>query len=32
MFNVGGGGFSGPKYFLATYPNATVDVVEIDPG
>lgn len=28
---VGGGGFSGPKYFLATYPNVTVDVVEIDP-
>jgi spermidine synthase len=28
---VGGGGFSGPKYFLATYPNITVDVVEIDP-
>ena len=29
---VGGGGFSGPKYFLATYPNVTVDVVEIDPS
>ena len=28
---VGGGGFSGPKYFLKTYPNVTVDVVEIDP-
>jgi spermidine synthase len=28
---VGGGGFSGPKYFLKTYPNITVDVVEIDP-
>ncbi|MBI3022605.1 MAG: fused MFS/spermidine synthase, partial [Thaumarchaeota archaeon] len=27
---VGGGGFSGPKNFLATYPNAIVDVVEID--
>lgn len=26
-----GGGFSGPKYFLATYPNVIVDVVEIDP-
>jgi spermidine synthase len=28
---VGGGGFSGPKYFLKTYPNVAVDVVEIDP-
>lgn len=28
---VGGGGFSGPKYFLKTYPNITVDVAEIDP-
>jgi spermidine synthase len=28
---VGGGGFSGPKYFLKNYPNVTVDVVEIDP-
>jgi spermidine synthase len=28
---VGGGGFSGPKRFLQEYPNATVDVVEIDP-
>jgi spermidine synthase len=29
---VGGGGFSGPKYFLKTYPNlSSVDVVEIDP-
>jgi spermidine synthase len=28
---IGGGGFSGPKYFLSTYPNVTVDVVEIDP-
>ena len=28
---VGGGGFSGPKYFLKTYPDVTVDVVEIDP-
>jgi spermidine synthase len=29
---VGGGGFSGPKYFLKNYPDVTVDVVEIDPG
>lgn len=29
---IGGGGFSGPKQFLAAYPNATVDVVEIDPA
>ena len=28
---VGGGGFSGPKYFLKTYPDVTVDVTEIDP-
>ncbi len=28
---VGGGGFSGPKSFLSTYPNVKVDVVEIDP-
>lgn len=28
---VGGGGFSGPKNFLATYPDMLVDVVEIDP-
>ncbi|MFY9299622.1 MAG: fused MFS/spermidine synthase [Candidatus Nitrosotenuis sp.] len=28
---VGGGGFSGPKNFLANYPNAEIDVVEIDP-
>jgi len=28
---IGGGGFSGPKNFLATYPNILVDVVEIDP-
>lgn len=28
---VGGGGFSGPKSFLAAYPNVRVDVVEIDP-
>ncbi|MEM0481857.1 MAG: fused MFS/spermidine synthase [Nitrososphaerota archaeon] len=28
---IGGGGFSGPKYFLSKYPNVTVEVVEIDP-
>jgi spermidine synthase len=28
---IGGGGFSGPKYFLQNYPNISVDVVEIDP-
>ena len=28
---IGGGGFSGPKYFLDKYPNLSVDVVEIDP-
>jgi len=28
---VGGGGFTGPKRFLAEYPNVTVDVVELDP-
>jgi spermidine synthase len=28
---VGGGGFSGPKFFLATYPHVHVDVAEIDP-
>lgn len=28
---VGGGGFSGPKHFLAAYPDVRVDVVEIDP-
>ncbi len=27
---VGGGGFSGQKYFLATYPQIHVDVTEID--
>lgn len=27
---IGGGGFSGPKRFLADYPNVNVDVVEID--
>lgn len=29
---IGGGGFSGPKYFLQNYPNLSVDVVEIDPA
>jgi spermidine synthase len=28
---IGGGGFSGPKYFLQNYPDIFVDVVEIDP-
>lgn len=28
---IGGGGFSGPKYFLQNYPDVIVDVVEIDP-
>jgi spermidine synthase len=28
---VGGGGFSGPKFFLNTHPDVAVDVVEIDP-
>jgi spermidine synthase len=28
---IGGGGFSGPKYFLQNYPHVIVDVVEIDP-
>ena len=28
---VGGGGFSGPRRFVAEYPNVTVDVVELDP-
>jgi len=28
---IGGGGFSGPKNFLSTYPDAKIDVVEIDP-
>lgn len=28
---LGGGGYSFPKYLLANYPRATVDVVEIDP-
>ena len=29
---VGGGGFTGPKNFLALYPDTKVDVIEIDPG
>jgi spermidine synthase len=29
---VGGGGFSGPKRYLSEYPDATVDVVELDPA
>jgi len=29
---LGGGGFSFPKYALAHYPDARVDVVELDPG
>jgi len=28
---IGGGGFSGPKFFLAAYPHVHVDVAEIDP-
>ncbi|MBT3817586.1 MAG: fused MFS/spermidine synthase [Candidatus Magasanikbacteria bacterium] len=28
---LGGAGYSYPKYFLRTYPEATMDVVEIDP-
>ncbi|MEM2225448.1 MAG: fused MFS/spermidine synthase [Candidatus Caldarchaeum sp.] len=28
---IGGGGFSGPKYFLKNYPDVIVDVVELDP-
>jgi len=28
---IGGGGFSGPKNFLSTYPDILIDVVEIDP-
>jgi spermidine synthase len=28
---VGGGGFSGPKFFLSTYPHVHVDVAEVDP-
>ncbi|GBC69612.1 Polyamine aminopropyltransferase [archaeon HR01] len=28
---VGGGGFSGPKYFLEKFPTVYVDVVELDP-
>ena len=29
---IGGGGFSGPKRFLDEYPDAQVDVVELDPA
>jgi spermidine synthase len=28
---VGGGGFSGPKFFLSTYPHVHIDVAEVDP-
>lgn len=28
---IGGAGYSYPKYFLEKYPDATIDVVEIDP-
>ncbi|MCS7145555.1 MAG: fused MFS/spermidine synthase [Aigarchaeota archaeon] len=28
---IGGGGFSGPKYFLQEFPSLVVEVVEIDP-
>lgn len=28
---IGGGGYSFPKYLLTNYPDATIDVVEIDP-
>ncbi len=28
---VGGGGFSGPKFFLANYPRIHIDVAEVDP-
>lgn len=29
---IGGGGYSMPRYIEAVYPNARIDVVEIDPG
>lgn len=29
---IGGGGYTFPQYYLAHYPNTTMDVVEIDPG
>ena len=29
---VGGGGFTGPRIFHQTYPDVTVDVVELDPA
>jgi spermidine synthase len=28
---IGGGGYSFPRYIEATYPNAAIDVIEIDP-
>jgi predicted membrane-bound spermidine synthase len=28
---LGGGGFTYPRHYVETYPNATIDVVEIDP-
>jgi spermidine synthase len=31
-FFIGGGGYTFPKYIEAIYPDADVDVVEIDPG
>jgi predicted membrane-bound spermidine synthase len=32
MLVLGGGGFSFPKYALATYPEVAIDVVELDAG
>ncbi len=32
LLMLGGGGYSVPKYLLATRPGMTLDVVEIDPG
>jgi len=29
---IGGSGYAFPKYYLNNYPEATIDVVEIDPG
>ncbi len=29
---IGGGGYAFPKYFLEKYPEASIDVIEIDPG
>ncbi len=31
-FLIGGGGYTFPRYIEAAYPNAVIDVVEIDPG